>query len=111
MGMSELRQQMAIRPDEVRRFQTTYHMRWSLSAAPLAVASLALATLYWQRRPRRVLTIGAICFGYWVLLMVAQEMAIWTMLPVIAILWLPNVAYAALAAALTWRARPVAVAD
>jgi hypothetical protein len=103
MGMSDLRRQMTIRPDEVRRFQMTYHMRWSLSAAPLALAGLALATLYWQRRPRRVLTIGAICLGYYTLLMFAQEIAIWTMLPVMAVLWLPNIAYAALAAALAWR--------
>src|SRR6185436_111115 len=84
MGMSDLRRQMTIRPSEVRRFQMTYHMRWSLSAAPLAMAGLALAMLRWQRRTRRVLTVAGICFGYYVLLMGAQEMAIWTMLPVIA---------------------------
>jgi lipopolysaccharide export LptBFGC system permease protein LptF len=106
MSLSELRRQISLRPDQQRRLAMTYHMRFSISAAPLILATLALAMAVRTRRMTRravVLTAFGLCIAYWMLLMEASRAEVWTMLPVPIIAWSPNIACALLAASLAAR--------
>ena len=108
MSLSELRRQISLRPDQQRRLAMTYHMRFSISAAPLILATLALAMAVRTRRMTRraVVPIAfGLCIAYLMLLMEANRAGIWTMWPVPLVAWSPNIACALLASGLAWRTR------
>src|SRR5262249_9174036 len=104
MSLSELRQQISLRPDQQRRLAMTFHTRFSISTAPIMLATLGLVMVRSHRRKWVVVLIGSgVCLVYWVLLLVAEHAGIYTMLPVFILAWLPNIACALLASGLAWR--------
>ncbi|HKE84807.1 MAG TPA: LptF/LptG family permease [Vicinamibacterales bacterium] len=106
MSLSELRRQIALRPDKKRRLALTYHQRWSISAAPLVLTTLGLAMVRFHCRKRTTLLLaGGICLTYWMMLFAATDAGIWTMMPVPIVAWSPNIASALLASGLAWRTR------
>jgi Lipopolysaccharide export system permease LptF/LptG len=105
MSMSELKRLGELRPDQARRFAITYHTRGAIAAAPLALMSVSLVLVPRRRRWRLAgaPTAALLCFAYWILLLTTNQLGVWTMLPPLLIVWLPNIAFAILAAALASR--------
>jgi hypothetical protein len=72
MTLSELRRELAVlsdasQPRQARQFAFSLHLRFSLAAATLALASVLLAVRT-RRRGFRVLIAVASCLAYWMLL-------------------------------------------
>lgn len=107
MPMSELRGTIdaLTRSGQVQRARNMafgYYIRWSLPFAPLALALFAVSVL--PRRPVRLWMLAAaacgVCFAYYLLLFAADAVTRGTQLPVVALVWLPNLVFIAAAAAL-----------
>lgn len=80
----------------------TYYVRWSLPLTPLALAPFALA-LVTRRFARGWVLAGAAtgtCLAYYAVLFTADAATRGTELPVVALVWLPNLAFLAAATAL-----------
>ena len=79
-----------------------YYLRWSLPWAPLALAVFALAVM--PRRPVRGWILAAAacgaCLAYYFVLLAGASAARQTQLPVIALVWLPNLVFALASTAL-----------
>jgi lipopolysaccharide export LptBFGC system permease protein LptF len=112
MSMSELKRLGTLRPDEARRFEITYHTRGAIAAAPLALmaASLLLVPARRKRPVTGAPTAVLLCLAYWFLLVVANLLGVWTMIPPLLIVWTPNIAFAIVAAGLAWRRRQTGAA-
>ncbi len=89
-------------------YEVQWQRRLALPFAPLAFALLALPLGLGLRRGARslgALLCAGIAFGYYVLLNAGIAYATSERIPAALALWLPNLACAALAAPLWWRAR------
>lgn len=107
MPIGELRRRVASLAQSgplgtARSWAWGYYLRWSLPWAPLALALFALAVT--NRLPVRGWVVaaaaGAACFAYWLLLFAAAEATRQTHLPVVALVWLPNLVFAVASTAL-----------
>jgi hypothetical protein len=80
----------------------TYYIRWSLPLAPLAFAlfALALTTRLSFRGWVRVAAACGVCLAYYLLLFTADAATRDTRLPVVGVVWLPNLVFLAAATAL-----------
>ena len=84
------------RAKDARKMAIGYYIRWALPCAPFVLALFALAVM--PRRPARRWILpaaaGGTCLGYYILLLVGDFAARWTVLPVVASMWLPNLVFA-----------------
>jgi lipopolysaccharide export LptBFGC system permease protein LptF len=105
MSMRELKRLARLRPDQARQFEITYHTRRAIAAAPLAlmIVSLPLVPVRRKRRFTGAPTAVLLCAAYWFLLLVVQQLGIWSMLPPILTVWTPNGVFALAAVGLEWR--------
>lgn len=96
MTFSELRREIALLsavglPRQARKFAFSFHLRFSLAAATLALASVLLAVRT-RQRGLRVLIAVASCLAYWMLLYAGDVASLrgYVTPPIAA--WLPNLA-------------------
>ena len=83
-------------PRSARRVAFSFHLRFALAAATLALASLLLAAPVSHRGWRGAFAFGA-CFTYWILLYLCDLGSRRGYLPVPIAAWLPNLGLIALA--------------
>jgi Lipopolysaccharide export system permease LptF/LptG len=90
------------RPREARKMAFAYYLRWALPCAPFVLAVFALAAI--PRRPvRRWIPVAAACgacFSYYCFLAAADIVTRYTILPIAAFVWLPNLAFVVASAVL-----------
>ena len=101
MTLSELRSQEAHfsadgEPRRARQFAFSFHLRFALAAATLALVSVLLAAPV-DHRGLRGLFAFTVCFVYWVLMLVGNVGSRRGYLPVPIGAWLPNLALIATA--------------
>lgn len=86
-----------------RKLAFAYYLRWALPCAPFVLAVFALAAM--PRRPvGRWVPVAAACgacFSYYCFLAAADIVTRYTILPIAAFVWLPNLAFVVASAALT----------
>lgn len=110
MTFSELRRESARfmsdgEPRRARQLAFSFHLRFALAAATLALATLLLAAPVNHRGFRGLLTLAA-CFVYWVLMFVGQMGSRRGYLPQPIGAWLPNLVLIAGAMVIALRASP-----
>jgi lipopolysaccharide export LptBFGC system permease protein LptF len=98
MTFSELRRQIAVfsasgQPREARQFSFVFHLRFSLAAAALALASVLLTAGATHRGLRASIALAS-CVAYWGILYAGEEATLRGYLPVPVAAWLPNVVFA-----------------
>ena len=101
MTFSELRREIAAlsaagQQREARQFSFAFHLRFSLAAAAIVLASVLLAG-GGTRRALRVLIAVAACAAYWVLLHAGEGATLRGFLPALIGAWLPNLVLVSLA--------------
>ena len=108
MTLSELDRQAALAAAagnvrQASRYAWSFHLRFALSVAPIALAGFLLA-ISASGAAMRVLIAVLSCFGYWLLIFVGQELAVFspiapayagTTAAVVLGAWLPNIALVA----------------
>ena len=107
MPMGELRKKLDAltlsgQTRAARNTAFTYYIRWSLPAAPLALALFAIALtsrVSFRRWVLAAVACGA-CLTYYLFTFIADTATRGTELPVVAVVWLPNLAFIAAATAL-----------
>ena len=107
MAMGELRKRidalsLSGETRAARNTAFTYYIRWSLPVTPLALALFALAVVTRPLARRWVLAVTATltCLAYYLLLFIADAATRGTQFPVVALVWLPNLAFALASTAL-----------
>jgi len=109
MTFSELRREItalsaAGQHREARQFSFAFHLRFSLAAAAIVIASVLL-TAGGTRRALRVFLAVAACAAYWVLLYAGEGAALRGYLPALIGAWLPNLVLVSLALFVSSRLR------
>ncbi len=97
-----------IRRRNVHEYEVQFHRRFSLPIAPLLFAAIALPLAVRRARANRawgVLACTAIVSVYYLVLTAGERLADRGTLAAWLALWLPNLLFAAAAAALLWRTR------
>jgi hypothetical protein len=90
------------RPREARKMAFAYYLRWALPCAPFVLALFALAVIP-QLPVRRWIPATAACgaiLSYYCFLAAADLLTRQTLLPIAAVVWLPNFAFVAASAVL-----------
>jgi len=101
MTFSELRREVTVlsasdQPREARQFSFVFHLRFSLAAAALALASVLLAVGATHRGLRASIALAS-CVAYWMILYAGEEATLRGYLPVPVGAWLPNLMLMSLA--------------